>query len=155
MPRVVKIMRGIPGSGKTTYARALFPGGLILSADDWFTSPDGEYRCDDAQRAAAHADCRTRFLRALGREESLIVVDNRSIRRWEIEGYLVPAQMRGYDVEIITVFCPLPLALHRNIHRVPGQQVRWMERLRKCEEARFPAAWNHKMVHAILIFSYI
>ncbi|MCR4278289.1 MAG: ATP-binding protein [bacterium] len=144
-------MRGIPGSGKTTYANHEFSEGIILSADDWFMKA-GVYQYDAVQVASAHANCRHRFLLAMGQSDTLIVVDNTSINAWEIEQYLLSAKTHGYDVEIITMFCPVPLAVRRNIHGVPERVIRRMEHFRKEQQRRFPETWNHRIVHSIAEF---
>jgi len=48
------LVRGLPGSGKTTYARAL--GCWILKADFWFVH-NGVYRYDHARAEGAHLWC--------------------------------------------------------------------------------------------------
>ena len=47
--KTLYILRGIPGSGKTTHAKRLAgTNGVIISADDYFMR-DGEY-CFDASK---------------------------------------------------------------------------------------------------------
>ena len=52
------LVRGLPGSGKTTLAiklAAAYPGAACLSADNYFTDAlTGEYRFDSAQLEQAH-----------------------------------------------------------------------------------------------------
>lgn len=51
--RNVIIMRGVPGSGKSTYVRNRYPEARVVSADRYFTDPaTGEYRFDASKRGA-------------------------------------------------------------------------------------------------------
>ena len=40
------IIRGLPGSGKTTYAKKYFPDSLIIEGDQLHANPDGTYEFD-------------------------------------------------------------------------------------------------------------
>jgi len=40
----VVIMRGVSGSGKSTYARTNYPSATILSSDDYWTKDGGDYK---------------------------------------------------------------------------------------------------------------
>jgi predicted kinase len=40
------IIRGLPGSGKTTYAKKYFPNSLIIEGDQLHANPDGTYEFD-------------------------------------------------------------------------------------------------------------
>lgn len=89
------LVRGLPGSGKTTFAEAFADiraaGGKgrarIFAADDYFTTRDGEYVFKPDLLPAAHADCldRVREWLAFG---GLPWVTNTFSQRWEIEPYL-------------------------------------------------------------------
>lgn len=41
---MVTIIRGLPGSGKTTYAQIIWPGSLILEGDQYFMTDKNEYK---------------------------------------------------------------------------------------------------------------
>lgn len=125
----VIIMRGLPGSGKSTKARSY--GGTIVSADDYFMS-GGEYRFDPAKIGAAHADCKRKFEEALKRGDSIIVVDNTNTMSWEYQPYADMAKRYGYEVEIDAVGDATPSALlpqqlsDRNLHGVPPASIEKM-----------------------------
>lgn len=55
------ILRGAPGSGKTTWALANRQTSTLCSADHYFTGPDGVYRFDASKIGLAHAACRERI----------------------------------------------------------------------------------------------
>ena len=58
--RVMAIMRGLPGSGKSTIASRIqeqLPQVQVCSADHHFIDEEGEYRFDLSKLGAAHAAC--------------------------------------------------------------------------------------------------
>lgn len=109
----VIVLRGISGSGKSTWAKEHYPGAVIVSADDYFLQPDGEYDFRPEELNDAHEECYQKFIKAVLRKEPLIVVDNSNRTVWEISPYVMPAQSFGYDVEIITLKCDPEVAIAR------------------------------------------
>jgi len=125
----VVIMRGLPGSGKSTKSRAY--GGTIVSADDYFMQ-DGEYVFDPVKLPQAHAKCRQQFEEALKRGDPLVVVDNTNIQEGQYEPYKEMAERYGYSVDVDAVGDATPSALLpqqqsvRNIHSVPSDAIKKM-----------------------------
>jgi len=127
----VVIMRGPSGSGKShkaqeILARNLATGteGVIVSADQYFTTSGGEYDFDVKKIPQAHNDCFMRFLEALEKQVDLIIVDNTNIHLWEWERYAKVADLMGYSVEVIACV-PLTVAdvkncIERNTHGTPA-----------------------------------
>jgi predicted kinase len=126
---VVYIMRGIPGSGKSTKAREISQrhgGAPICSADDYFMV-GGEYRFDVKQLSNAHATCFDCFKSALDSGEPAVIVDNTHTRKWEYEKYVDAAREAGYRVEIVEIPHIDPeLAAERNTHGVPQEAIERM-----------------------------
>lgn len=116
MPTCI-IMRGLPGSGKSSLAANLNADlhGIICSADDYFMV-DGEYRYDPAKIKKAHAACRQKFERALAERQD-VVVDNTHSRTWEYLPYVEAAREAGYKVEVHEIFCSGPVMARRFAER--------------------------------------
>ncbi|KAI8826208.1 uncharacterized protein EV422DRAFT_515776 [Fimicolochytrium jonesii] len=111
--RVLVIMRGAPGSGKSTEARRLLqtfsdtingqqPTGQILSTDDYFISPQtGAYEFNPSHLTHAHTWNQSRALAALDRGISPVIIDNTTMQAWEAQPYVAAAVERGYTVKIV------------------------------------------------------
>lgn len=98
------LLRGIPGSGKTTLARAL--GGVVFAADDYFyhPSPAGwEYRFDGGQIRDAHRQCLTNTEAALRLGMPLVIVTNTFTQEWEIAPYLALSERYGAQCHSLIV----------------------------------------------------
>lgn len=122
--KLVTIMRGIPGSGKSTYTKQ-FPNAVICSADHYFEK-DGEYRFDKNKLGVAHHQCKMRFHAALIDGEEHVIVDNTNMTLREMEDYIMEAKFFGYPVEFVEVECPVEIAHARNAHGVPLEAVKRM-----------------------------
>lgn len=98
------IVRGLPGSGKTTFAKSL--GILHFEADMYFMK-DGIYCYDAAKIAGAHARCKELTFAALENGFD-VVVSNTFAAQWELELYL------AYNPKIYRC-----TGQYKNIHNVP------------------------------------
>ena len=169
---IVRIMRGLPGSGKSYFGEHVLPGivGLeatIVSADHFFMK-DGVYSFNPKQLAIAHKVCRQKFLQALldardaqdvvngttgeSEPEALIVVDNTNTMPTEIAFYYDLATLFTKDVEILTIEPPsimerkdwLKQCFEKNQHGVPMKSIEAMaDRMKK---HKLPWYWKEKMV---------
>ncbi len=116
-------MRGIPGSGKTTWAKKMWPDAVHCSADHYFTQ-EGEYRFDAQLLKEAHRACFDKFKRALYDKAPIIVVDNTNTRLFEFAHYIYEAlMMDDYEVRVVRTECSVETAAARGTHGVPSHKV--------------------------------
>ena len=127
-PTVI-ILVGAPGCGKSTWAAQHLidrPEGVICSADNYFTRPDGSYQFCPAALGMAHAICMAEFEASLLYDRSPVIVDNTSTRKSERTAYTEKAKASGYRV-FLKVFREDPtLCAARCIHGVPLSSVQKM-----------------------------
>ncbi|XP_071379722.1 NEDD4-binding protein 2-like 2 [Centroberyx affinis] len=129
---VLILMRGLPGSGKSTRAKELLstgPSGLILSTDDYFAHKDG-YLYDPSLLGAAHEWNQSRAKEAMHQGRSPVIIDNTNIQPWEMKPYVQMALERRYTVHFNEPdtrwkFDPLELE-KRNKHGVPQEKIAQM-----------------------------
>ena len=140
----VILLRGISGSGKSTYTTSLVKGMKkveyrICSVDNYFMN-NGEYTFNPRLLDKAHRDCFCDFRIALERRVDLVIVDNTNTRLYELSPYVMTAKvnMRKNDtLEIIRLNCSVALAFDRNIHGVSYGSV---DNMKKRMEA-LPSYW--------------
>lgn len=145
---MVHIMRGVPGSGKTTYANKVWPDAIHASADHFFTGEDGIYRFNPAKLADAHAACLRMFVEGCQDNSDCcdIVVDNTTISAIEVAPYYAVAQAYGHSVEIVNIVCDPVVAAARNVHGVSTDKILRMLEMMARESARFPSRWISRTV---------
>lgn len=123
MAKTLYIMRGLPGTGKST--RASLMNAVVCSADDYFME-NGKYIFDPAKIAAAHQACQQKARYAMETGCRRVVVDNTNTQRWEFAIYKEMAKEHGYQVvEVVfrhDIWTDDELAA-RNRHGVPGETI--------------------------------
>uniref|UniRef100_A0A8C3LBE0 NEDD4-binding protein 2-like 2 n=1 Tax=Chrysolophus pictus TaxID=9089 RepID=A0A8C3LBE0_CHRPC len=99
--KVLLILRGLPGSGKSTLSRFLLDhsrDGIVLSTDDYFRQQDG-YTYNAAQLGDAHDWNQKRAKQAMEQGKSPVIIDNTNTQAWEMKPYVEVALEKGYRVE--------------------------------------------------------
>lgn len=127
MRRTVYIMRGIPGSGKSTKSRELAgSNGSIHSTDEYFLV-DGEYVFDPNKLAEYHARNLEAFTQSLRDSVEIVICDNTNVQIGHMLPYLQAAQIHGYEIWIVEMAHPDPnVAATRNTHGVTVDGIRRM-----------------------------
>lgn len=151
----VIIMRGIPGSGKSTWAKDFIAAQqskdwLVVSADHYHMV-GSTYRYDPKNAGAAHAQCLRNFMTAVmergnytGSDIDGVIVDNTNTTAWEIAPYYALSLAFQCDVKIVRVHCPLETALPRNVHDVPAARV-W-QMYQNIMTEKLPPHWVEEIV---------
>jgi hypothetical protein len=67
------LIRGLPGSGKTTMAKKYAQAGYVHCEADQYFEVGGEYRFDGSKLRAAHDDCLRRAIAAMDAGRSVVV----------------------------------------------------------------------------------
>jgi predicted kinase len=127
MEKMLYLVRGLPGSGKSTFAKTL--GGIHIEADQYFVDVEGNYNFDGSKIKLAHEYCRTQTEAWMKTDTdqvnvNKIVVSNTFTQEWEMEPYFELAKKYGYKVFSIIVE-----NRHggTNVHGVPEEKIEQMK----------------------------
>lgn len=113
------LVRGLPGSGKSTIARNM-EGYIHIEADMYFVRKNG-YQYDPSKIKDAHAWCQKRAKDALSINKN-VVVSNTFTRVFEMEPYFEMAKKYGANIRVIEA-----KGNYKNIHNVPEQVIALMK----------------------------
>jgi predicted kinase len=105
MEKMLYVVRGIPGSGKSTFAKTL--GGIHFEADMFFIK-DVEYKFDPTKLKEAHKWCQdsvhtAMLLNHTANLNPVIVVSNTFTQEWEMKPYYDMADYFDYKVFSIVI----------------------------------------------------
>ena len=112
------LVRGLPGSGKSTHARSL--GILHLEADQYFMR-NGEYKFDPMELGHAHSWCIDSTEAAL-KAGMDVVVANTFTEAWELKHYIDLAAQYDADLEIRKM-----TGQYESIHDIPAAAMQRMQ----------------------------
>jgi predicted kinase len=139
----VIVLRGIPGSGKSTET-SKYPDAYTVSADHYFIGKDGVYRFDMNKIASAHGQCKAKFEAALKAKKPLVIVDNTNTTVKELKFYVETAKTFGYEIEIVRIECDPKVAAKRNVHGVPEASI--LKMAERLTSSKLPADYPTERV---------
>ena len=123
------LLRGLPGSGKTTLAKIILQlrstdEPEILSADDFLEDTEGDYNFDPTKLKEAHNYCQFRCSERMRQQKARIVVANTFTQEWEMDEYFKMAERYNYRVHTVVVENRHG---NENIHGVPEDKLQQMK----------------------------
>lgn len=134
--KVMVLMRGCPGSGKSTQATNILnlcyknvnADEFIFSADKFFINKrTGRYCYDRSKLSYAHQKVFENTQKAVQQETTPVIIDNTNILLWNMENYAKLAVNNGYWIEIVepvTEWAWNGIELSkRTIHSVPYDKI--------------------------------
>lgn len=119
------IIRGLPGSGKSTFANTLLHKHVVsahFEADMFFVNDEGVYLYNPNRLKEAHEWCQNSVEESLGRGLST-AVSNTFTRKWEIEPYVKMCEEIGVPCTIIKME-----GKFQNFHEVPAHIIDKMKK---------------------------
>ena len=124
--KVLYLLRGLPGAGKSTLAKSI---GAVYFEADMFFMEGNEYKFNPLKLKDAHAWCQNQVRISMknangGMTPTRIAVANTFTQEWEMESYYKMAEEFGF-----TVFSMIVENRHGgvNTHNVPEDKLELMK----------------------------
>lgn len=122
MEKILIILRGVPGAGKSSFAELLGTK-AICCADDYFMR-DGVYNWLPNNIEKAHDWCQCKCKRFMKAQVERIVIANTSTTERELKPYMDLARQFGYKVYSVIIENRMNT---KNIHNVPEAIIKKMK----------------------------
>lgn len=121
MANHIVLVRGLPGSGKSTYALSLFSQGYAHFEADMFLIVNGQYVYDKSKIGSAHDWCFSTAKAALENGRN-VVVSNTFLKKWEMQRYIEI----GYPFKVVEMN-----GEWKSIHGVPQATIDSMAKVKE------------------------
>lgn len=104
-PTVLLILRGLPGTGKSSLGKKLAEAfnGVQFESDKNFTIA-GDYRFDPTLCGLSHELTQAEARQAMAHHLPLVVISNTATRHWEYQVYVEAGRQFGYTIVIFDLF---------------------------------------------------
>jgi len=130
MSGILFLVRGLPGSGKSSFATHILNEYSVCEADKFFYDKEGNYNFDPTKLEQAHEWCRNEVeIRMKDHQVNeqfypQIAVSNTFTQEWEMESYFKLAEKYNYKVVSLIVE-----NRHggKNVHGVPDDKLEIMK----------------------------
>jgi predicted kinase len=130
MSGILFLVRGLPGSGKTTFANHIWNEYSVCEADKFFYDKNGNYNFDGSKLKDAHSWCKNEVETRMKDHQinqqyyPEIAVSNTFTQEWEMEDYYKLAEK--YDYKVVSLIVE---NRHngQNVHGVPEEKLEQMK----------------------------
>ena len=130
MNGVLFLVRGLPGSGKTSFASAIWNNYAVCEADKFFYDKEGNYNFDPSKLREAHTWCKneveSRMIEHQNNQQYYpeIAVSNTFTQEWEMEDYFKLAEK--YEYKVVSLILENRHG-SQNVHGVPDEKLQIMK----------------------------
>jgi predicted kinase len=130
MNGVLFLVRGLPGSGKTSFASAIWNDYAVCEADKFFYDKEGNYNFDPSKLKEAHSWCKneveSRMIEHQNNQQYYpeIAVSNTFTQEWEMEDYFKLAEK--YEYKVVSLILENRHG-SQNVHGVPDEKLQIMK----------------------------
>lgn len=136
------IIRGLPGSGKSTYAKNQYPNHKHYEADQWFVDGNGNYNFNANELGQAHKACFGMCDAALAHKLD-VVVSNTFTTLKELTPYIELAKTHKSRLIIISMYDN-----YGSVHNVPEETInkmkaRWYDVDKYSLDYEYVDVWNN------------